>query len=258
MATRSMPMVSCRPVSMAILSFVPTPSVLATNSGSVKPARFKSNSAPNPPSSESAPSRRVALASGLMASTSALPASMSTPASRYVIDLRGRWPVSLIVILCTIFRLFAPQPIPPAQRRHGPDSILASLLPLPWGVLAGFARCGQLAHLRIASRRVGLVSWLGVRCIRAAATGFAVSLALWTVGQPALAEDEVYTVAAYPVDAVASDAVTAKQKALAEGQQAAFRSLLKRLVPVTAYDQLERLKQVDAHELIEGVSVRDE
>lgn len=102
------------------------------------------------------------------------------------------------------------------------------------------------------------MSWLGVRCIRAAATGFAVSLALWTVGQPALAEDEVYTVAAYPVDAVASDAVTAKQKALAEGQQAAFRSLLKRLVPVTAYDQLERLKQVDAHELIEGVSVRDE
>jgi len=76
---------------------------------------------------------------------------------------------------------------------------------------------------------------------------------------PARAEgDEPYTVANYPVDAVAADAVTAKQKALAEGQQAAFRSLLKRLVPVTAYDQLSRLKSVKATEFLDGVVVRDE
>lgn len=102
------------------------------------------------------------------------------------------------------------------------------------------------------------MSWLGVRHIRAAAAGVAAGLALSVVGFPASAEDEAYTVAAYPVDAVASDAVTAKQKALAEGRQAAFRSLLKRLVPVTAYDRLDRVKHVKADELLEGVSVRDE
>ena len=75
-------MVACRPVSMAILSLVPTPSLAATRIGSLNPAAFRSNSAPKPPRSASAPTRRVALASGLMAATSALPASMSTPESR--------------------------------------------------------------------------------------------------------------------------------------------------------------------------------
>jgi len=77
--------------------------------------------------------------------------------------------------------------------------------------------------------------------------------------RPALAEgDEPFTVANYPVDAVAADAVAAKQKALADGQQAAFRSLLKRLVPVTAYDQLDRVKSAKAAEFIGGVAVREE
>src|SRR5690606_30453533 len=49
-----------------------------------------------------------------------------------------------------------------------------------------------------------------------------------------------------------------KQKALAEGQEAAFRSVLKRLIHVTAYDQLSRLKSVNATEIHEGVVVRDE
>ena len=46
--------------------------------------------------------------------------------------------------------------------------------------------------------------------------------------------DNAYTIANYPVDATAGNAVAAKQQALADGQQAAFRSLLKRIVPVTA------------------------
>ena len=50
-----------------------------------------------------------------------------------------------------------------------------------------------------------------------------------------------YTVGNYPVDARADNAVAAKDKALADGQQAAFRSLLKRLVPVTDYDRMKRL-----------------
>ena len=36
-------MVACCPVSMAILSLVPTPSLAATRIGSLKPARFRSN-----------------------------------------------------------------------------------------------------------------------------------------------------------------------------------------------------------------------
>ena len=72
------------------------------------------------------------------------------------------------------------------------------------------------------------------------------------------ADDTVFTVANYPVEARADNAAAAKTKALAEGQQAAFRSLLKRLVPVTAYQRLRQLRQVPAGEMIEGVSVRSE
>ncbi|NIO39688.1 MAG: DUF2066 domain-containing protein, partial [Burkholderiales bacterium] len=70
--------------------------------------------------------------------------------------------------------------------------------------------------------------------------------------------DEIFTVGNYPVDAQAKNAVTAKKKALAEGQQAAFRSLLKRVVPVTAYDRLKRLSSLNSSSFFEGVSVRSE
>lgn len=75
---------------------------------------------------------------------------------------------------------------------------------------------------------------------------------------PARASDNVYTVGNYPIQAQAENAVAAKEKALAEGQQAAFRSLLKRLVPVTAYARGKRLDQVKAADLVEGVRVRSE
>ena len=70
--------------------------------------------------------------------------------------------------------------------------------------------------------------------------------------------DTVFTVAAYPVDARAENAVAAKERAMADGQQAAFRSLLKRLVPVTAYDRLKRLKGAKAADLVDGVAIRSE
>jgi sugar phosphate permease len=54
----------------------------------------------------------------------------------------------------------------------------------------------------------------------------------------AAAGDKPYTVGNYPVDATANDAVAAKEKALADGQQAALKSLFKRLVPVTAYPRI--------------------
>jgi len=72
------------------------------------------------------------------------------------------------------------------------------------------------------------------------------------------AADRVFTVANYPVEAEAANAVAAKDRALAEGQDAAFRSLLKRLVPVTAYSQLGRLKAMNTADLLDGVRVRSE
>lgn len=82
-------------------------------------------------------------------------------------------------------------------------------------------------------------------------------LALAATGT-ARASDKVYTVANYPVEAVARNAVAAKKKALADGRQAAFRTLLRRLVPVTAYARSKRLGSVRAADLVEAVRVRSE
>jgi hypothetical protein len=60
------------------------------------------------------------------------------------------------------------------------------------------------------------------------------------------------------VEARAKDAVAAKERAHGEGQQAAFRSLLKRIVPVTAYDRLKRFPAIKAGDLVDGMSVRQE
>jgi hypothetical protein len=60
---------------------VPTPSVPLTSMGSLKPAAFKSNKAPNPPSLDVTPGRLVDWAKGLISSTKSLPASISTPES---------------------------------------------------------------------------------------------------------------------------------------------------------------------------------
>ena len=74
----------------------------------------------------------------------------------------------------------------------------------------------------------------------------------------AKADDAVFTVANYPVEARAENAVAAKERALLDGQQAAFRSLLKRLVAVTAYARIGSLSAIKAGELVEGYSVRSE
>jgi uncharacterized protein DUF2066 len=100
-----------------------------------------------------------------------------------------------------------------------------------------------------ASRSQGSSSPLRALTLAALAVAFALS---------AQASDNVYTVANYPIEARADNAVAAKEKALAEGQQAAFRSLLKRLIPVTAYARGKRLDSVKAADLIEGVRVRSE
>jgi hypothetical protein len=96
------------------------------------------------------------------------------------------------------------------------------------------------------------------RAARHAFQGAVLGLALGLPAAPAGAADVVFTVANYPVEASADNAVAAKDKALSDGQQAAFRSLLKRLVPVTAYPRVRRLATAKAANFIEGVSVRSE
>lgn len=88
----------------------------------------------------------------------------------------------------------------------------------------------------------------------------AVVAALIAAASPGLGApgDKVFTVANYPVDATAKDAVAAKEKAIAEGTQAAFRSLLKRLVPVTAYSNIDRLRSVKASDYVDGFAIRSE
>jgi len=83
--------------------------------------------------------------------------------------------------------------------------------------------------------------------------------ALIVAGGPGwAATDSVFTVGNYPVEARADNAVAAKDRALNDGQQAALRSLLKRLVPVSAFPRLKTLAPVRAGDLIEGVKVRAE
>ncbi len=72
------------------------------------------------------------------------------------------------------------------------------------------------------------------------------------------ASSAAYTVGNYPVEAQASDAVAAKNIAIANGQTSAFRSLLRRLVPVTAYKRLKQLPAAKPTDFAEGVAVRKE
>ena len=84
-------------------------------------------------------------------------------------------------------------------------------------------------------------------------TGLAGASAAFAAPDP-----NIFTVGAYPVDAHAGDAVAAKKLAIADGQRAALRSLLKRLVPVTAYPRLRKLQIAKPDALLDGISVRSE
>jgi hypothetical protein len=99
-----------------------------------------------------------------------------------------------------------------------------------------------------ASRELrALILAVGTLVLAAAGSGAAVA-----------ADGRIFVIGNYPVEATASDAVKAKEQAIQDGQQAAFRSLLKRIVPVTAYGRLKQIKTTPAGGLIEGFSVRSE
>jgi hypothetical protein len=90
------------------------------------------------------------------------------------------------------------------------------------------------------------------------AIGLALACCAPALAQTAPRADAVFTVGRYPVEAEADNAVAAKEKALAEGYQGAFQSLLRRVVPVTSYGALKSLKRVNAADLVEGMAVRSE
>ncbi len=71
-------------------------------------------------------------------------------------------------------------------------------------------------------------------------------------------ESRVFTVGNYPVEARAANAVEAKERAILEGQQAALRSLLKRIVPVSSYSRIKKVDVSKAGDLIDGVAIRSE
>lgn len=83
---------------------------------------------------------------------------------------------------------------------------------------------------------------------------------IWGEAARAAGGPEVaYTIGKYPVEAIDNDAVAAKDKAIADGQQAALRSLLKRIVPVTHYARINRIQPAPrAIDFIDGVAVQSE
>ena len=96
---------------------------------------------------------------------------------------------------------------------------------------------------------------------RGMARGFvALSMAAWLAGPASAATpaDLAFTVGNYPVEGRAKDALAAKEQAIAEGQQAAFKSLLKRLVPVATHPRLSHLTNIKAADYLDGVRVRQE
>ena len=107
---------------------------------------------------------------------------------------------------------------------------------------------------RVAGHRAGR----SARRLALAAGAALVAAAVATIGPAAAAEGRIFVIGNYPVEARSTDAVKAKEQALQDGQQAAFRSLLKRIVPVTAYVRLKDIKRTPAGPLIEGFSVRSE
>ena len=96
---------------------------------------------------------------------------------------------------------------------------------------------------------------LSVRAVTAITAIFVLSFA---VTATALASDKVFTVGNYPVEAQAANAVAAKAKALEEGRNAALRSLVKRLVPVSSYGRLNGLNLDSPESLLSSIRVRSE
>src|SRR6516162_2997821 len=96
--TRSAPMVSCLFIANAIFNFVPTPSTLATNTGSRIRGKLARNNPPNPPIFPSTCGPCVSLTNAPIPRFSLFARSTSTPARAYafftIIRCRATAPVA--------------------------------------------------------------------------------------------------------------------------------------------------------------------
>lgn len=81
-------------------------------------------------------------------------------------------------------------------------------------------------------------------------------LALATPFGAARAADSLYAVAKVSVDTTAKDAVAARTMGMAEAEQRAVETVLKRLVPLSDYGKLPPLGKDDVEGMIEGLSIR--
>src|SRR6185437_1267032 len=88
-------------------------------------------------------------------------------------------------------------------------------------------------------------------------------VALPLLAMPALAggvraADSLYEVAKISVDVTAKDAVAARDQGMAEAQMRAVKTVLQRLLPLSAQDQIPEFTPEDVEGLVNGVSIRSE
>ncbi len=125
-------------------------------------------------------------------------------------------------------------------------------------------RCGRLGWLTgtgtVMQSMLIRITRCGGTWSRATGLGLSALFIVLVSGpvRPVQAAGNVFTIAKYPIEATASDAVTAKKEAMADGQINAFHSLLKRLVPVTAYRYLPKPALAEVEALTDGLNIRSE
>lgn len=121
------------------------------------------------------------------------------------------------------------------------------------------ATCSRGARPAAAGRAAAPCARATKAAVMAAlASVLAVALGAWAPAVAAAGPNAAFTVGNYPVEASGKDALTAKRTAQADGQQAALRSLLRRLVPVTALRRLKQLPPLKSADYFDGLAVRTE
>ena len=78
------------------------------------------------------------------------------------------------------------------------------------------------------------------------------------VYDPAQAAESLYTVAKISVDVTAKDAVAARDTGMAEAEQRAVMTVLKRILPASVYASLPEISKDDLDTMVNGVSIRSE
>jgi hypothetical protein len=75
---------------------------------------------------------------------------------------------------------------------------------------------------------------------------------------PGRAAESLYTVAKISVDVTAKNAVAARDTGMAEAEQRAVMTVLRRILPASAYDSLPEINKETIDAMVSGVSIRSE